>query len=277
DTGFTPGKSYNYLVSAIILRQVPSSGGTGNTGGGTGNTGGGTGNGSGNGNTGGTEFIETDPAISGLVTPITPVLLITPPVAAANINAKAFSPTWNSRVGADLFQLEISTDRNFKTPSLIYTQQVFSTAPLTDGLPQGVPATIDLTVIPQLLASPAFAAFVAQSNGTTPSPPQIFWRVGARFDGDNPGPVHWISGRADDPDRTFRFVYDTPSYFYPAPLPPPPPGKGSAAATALTKRYAGRAGFVVPTAGIAGTTRSQSRPRVLSPQEILSGGARTRN
>ncbi len=285
DTGFTAGRSYHYLVSAILIRSIPSSGSTGGTGGGGvggGSGGGGVGGGGngGNGNNGGgTELIETDPARAQLATPINPVILITPSVAAGNVNAKAFSPTWNSRSGADIFQLEISTDRTFKKPSLIYTQQVISTAPNADGVPQSIPSPIDLTTLPQLLADPNFAAFVAQANGTTPNPPPIYWRVGARHDADIPGPVHWITTRADEPDRTFRFVYPQPTYFTAAPLPPPPPGRraeNSKAAAALNRQNAGRAA-AAPKPGDTSRTRAQSQSRVLSPQEILSGGSRRRN
>lgn len=283
DTGFTPGKTYIYQVTAIILRSVPQSGntngggGTGGTGTGGGTTGGGTGTGgTGNGNGGSSsEYIETDPADSGNCTPVTPVQLSTPTAAAGNVSATAFSPTWLSTSGADVFQVEVSTDRLFKTVSLIYTSgEIVSTAPYTTGTLQTLPAPIDLAVQPQLLASPAFAAFVAQSSGASPSSPLIYWRVGARNDEDSPGPVNWISQNSMDPSRTFRFVYPLAIYFTAAPVPPPPPG--TKAAQMLNAQYTSR-GLLTPPVGQNASGRSYTGSHILTPQDILTGRVRTRN
>ncbi len=286
DTGFTPGKSYLYQVTAIILRQIPSSGstgGTGNggggnnggggTGGGGGNNGGG-GNGNGN-NSGGSEYVETDPAVSSTTTPVSPVALSTPSAAAGNVNARQFAPTWLSSVGADVFQVEISLDRLFKTPSLVYQSPlIVSTAPYANGVTQSVPAPIDLTTIPQLLANPAFAAFVTQTSGASPTSPLIYWRVGARHDEDNPGPVNWITNNSSDSDRSFRFVYPLPQYFTAAPGPPAPPT--SKAARALNAQYTNR-GLLAPGVGTNTGTRGSAGTKILTPQDILTGRGRTRN
>ena len=287
DTGFTPGKSYLYQVTAIILRQIPSSGSTNGSGGGIGgggggigggggnNGGGGNGNGNGSGNSGGSEYIETDPAVSATTTPVTPVAMSTPTAAAGNVNVRQFAPTWLSSVGADVFQIEISLDRLFKTPSLVYQSGlIVSTAPYANGVTQTVPAPIDLSVIPQLLANPSFAAFVAQTSGSSPTSPLIYWRVGARHDEDNPGPVNWITNNSTDSDRSFRFVYPLPQYFTAAPGPPAPPT--SKVARALNALYTNR-GLLAPGVGGSSNSRGSAGSRVLSPQDILTGRGRTRN
>jgi hypothetical protein len=283
DTGFTPGKSYLYQVTAIILRQIPSSGssngtgtggGIGGGGGGIGGGGGNNGGGNGNGNSGGSEYIETDPAVTATTTPVTPVQMSTPTAAAGNVNVRQFAPTWLSSVGADVFQVEISLDRLFKTPSQVYqTGLIVSTAPYANGVTQTVPAPIDLSVLPQLLANPSFAAFVAQTSGSSPSSPLIYWRVGARHDEDNPGPVNWITNNSTDSDRSFRFVYPLPQYFTAAPGPPAPPSKSARALNAL---YTNR-GLLAPGVGSSNNSRGSSGARVLSPQDILTGRGRTRN
>lgn len=290
DTGFRPGMSYRYQVTAVILRQANLSGtggtGTGGIGGGSGGGGGigggggggGIGGGGGNGNnTGGSECIETDPSQSGLATPIIPVLLTTPSNQTSSVNIRQFSPTFTSRSGADLYQLEISTDRSFKNPSLIYHQIIISTAPNSDGVTQTVPQPIDLTTLPELLRDPVFANFVNSSSGSSPQLPTLYWRIGARHDEDNPGPINWITMNASDKDRTFRFVYGNPFAFTPAPVPPPPPGrlaKNSRAAAQLNQSLAGRSVLPLPGDSQAGRGTLQ---RVLTPQEILTGRGRIRH
>ena len=154
--------------------------------------------------------------------PLNPVVLTSPPNQTGSIDIRTFSPTFASRTGADVFQLEISTDRTFKNPSRIYRQQIISTSPNSDGAIQGVPTPIDLTTLPELIADPTFAAFV--SAWSTTNPPAVYWRVGARHDEDQPGPINWISQNPSDPDKTFRFIYSQIFSFTPAPVPPPASG-----------------------------------------------------
>lgn len=299
DTGFTPGKSYQYEVTAVIARQQPivsSGGGTGGTGGGigggtggigggtggigggTGGIGGGTGGIGGGTGTGGTGSnvlcIETDPVPSGYATPITPVTP-TAPAAGASVDIRSFNPTWTSRVGADLFDVEVSTDRTFKNPKIIYTVQVFSTAPTQDGVAQTLPSPVDLTKAPQLLADPTFSAFVSGSggSGSTPATPTLFYRIGARHDEDTPGPENWITQNASDINRTFRFVYSDPIQFSPTPLPPPPPGKKASLAAAALNAAGSRAAVLHPVMPRSvGIVPGVSHP--VTPQQVLNGRAR---
>jgi hypothetical protein len=217
--GFITGLSHFYLVTAVLRRPVvvPP---TGNQGGG------------GGGNQGGTEDIETDPVRGGQTTPLNPILVTTPLDQSPNINFTApVSFTFQSQAGADEFQLEISPDRTFRNPNLIKViGPIPSTAPGATGAVQtfNVPALITIgaggaaTGDPILMRDPTFAAFVARTTGARPV---LYWRIGGRNSQDRPGPVHWISRRHDDGDRTFRWIYSQPARtFTPAELPPPPPG-----------------------------------------------------
>jgi hypothetical protein len=291
DTGFRPGSSYHYLVTAIILRQVPTSSGGGstngggNTNGGGGNTNGGGGNtnGGGSGSSGGTECIETDPSRSGQSTPINPVLLTSPANNTASVNVSQFTPQFTSRNGADVYQVEVSTDRTFSNPSLIARYQIISSAPNADGVAQTVQNPIDLTVSTELLRDTAFRTFVTdagcQGTGTGVTAPSLYYRVGARHDGDTPGPIHAISQNPSDPDKTFRFVYSQVFSFIPAPLPPCPPGTSSRSAATLNRIYAGgnRAQFQVLKPGDTTRGAASLHSTVQTPQEILLGSRRKRN
>lgn len=293
DTGFTPGKTYTYSVTAIILRQAVTQdtgagggGGTGGLGGGGaggsigtggGNTGGtgsggtGNGNGNGNGNSSTTQCIETDPVRSGPATPITPVLITSPTNGAANVDIFNFAPSFGSRTGADLFQIEVSTDRLFSNPKTIFTYQLLSTAPSQDNVAQTLATPIDLSTSPALLANATFAAFVKNSSTTTvPNLPTLYFRVGARRDSDIPGPVNAISLNASDKDRTFRFVYGSVLAFTPVPQPPKNPGKSVARASAskvATLLNANRTTDPNTTAGARSLTTVHTNQ---TPQSILS-------
>jgi hypothetical protein len=230
-TGFKAGSSYQYQVSATVLIQVNQSGSTSSGTGGTGTSGtgtSGTGTSGSNTNSGLFNCVESDPVTSGLTTPVTPVLLLSPANQAANVNLQSFNPTWGSTAGADEFQVEVSLDRTFKTVSQIYRiGPIFSTAPnstnVTQTLPTGTPN--DLTVRPELLANSLFANFV---NGTSTTSPTLYWRVGARNSTDVPGPIDWITNSASDADTNWRWVYPgTPYSFTGATLPPPPPSKAA--------------------------------------------------
>lgn len=266
DVGFRPGNSYRYQVTAVFQRQSNLSGG-GNNGGG--------GGGGGNGNTGGVDCVESDPVQSGLSTPIVPVILSSPNDQTGSIDISRFQPTWSSRSGADIFQLEISTDRNFRTPSRIFRILVNSTAPNSNGVTQTLPTPINLAGVPELIADPVFAAYLNSAGGANVQLPFIYWRVGARHDDDVPGPIHFISQNPSDNDRNFRFVYGTPFSFQPTLLPPPPPGR---AASLLNRKInsGNRSTTVLPLPGDTSRGRGTALQRVLTPQEILSGRGRIR-
>ena len=240
---------------------------------------GGGGNGGGGNQGGGFDCIETDPSQSGLATPVIPVIQTSPTNQTGSVDIRQFSPTFTSRSGADVYQLEISTDRTFKDPSRIYRQLIISTAPNSDGVTQTIPQPVNLTTVTELLKDPVFANFVTSSQGSTPQLPAIYWRVGARHDEDQPGPVHFISQNSGDNDRTFRFVYGSPFSFTPAPVPPPPPGSRAALlrnSAAAGKLNNGITRNVLPLPGDTLVGRG-SLQRVLTPQEILTGRGRTRH
>ena len=292
DLGFTPGRSYTYEITAIILRQIvqndASGGGSGTgglggggaggsvgTGGSNGTGGGGTGNnGGGTGTSGGSsQCIETDPIRTGVATPINPVLVTTPVNGATNIDLRSFAPSFGSRNGADVFQIEVSPDRNFSNPKTIFKQQVISTAATQDNVAQNLSTPINLTQAPELLTNQTFSNFVGTNSTTTPQLPTLYMRIGARHDSDVPGPVHALTQNAADRDRTFRFVYSTTVTFQPVPLPPGNPGTTSKVAGILNRNNtASRAVLPLP-----GSHRSLTGSHVSSPQEILSGRGRLRN
>jgi len=211
-TGFpVTGNTYQYAVTSVIRRPVGGS----NQG-----TGGGVNGGGGNGTTTGTEDIETSQVASGPATPVNIPLLSSPLDQALNVDLRNVVFQWQSRTGADVFQVEVSTDRTFKNRNLIERFQVFSTAPQADGVTQIFKAP-DLSRDAVLLRDPAFASFVNRVPGA--ATPVVYWRVGGRNSGDRPGPVDWMTGNHTVTDNTFRFIYSQPRAFSPAPLPPPPP------------------------------------------------------
>ncbi|NLH98196.1 MAG: hypothetical protein GX446_01745 [Chthonomonadales bacterium] len=207
--GFTVGRTYTYALTAVIRRPLAVSNTGGNQGGG------------GN-NQVGTEDVGTSPVPSGSVTPIAQPLLVMPENLYSNVDLTRFNPTWMSTTGADVFVVEVSTDRTFKNKSLILQlPRVYSTAPLATGVTQVLGSAVDLTTNPVLLKDPVFANYVNRVPGA--AKPTIYWRVGGRNDEDRPGPVHWITRNHADGDRTFRYVYSEVRSFTPADMPPPPP------------------------------------------------------
>ena len=303
DTGFTPGRTYRYQVTAIILRQIvvnSSSSGGGGTGGlggggaggsigtgggGGGNTGGGGNGGGGNGGGGnssnGSQCIETDPVQSQIATPITPVLISTPVNASSAVDITQFNPSFGSRAGADLFQIEVSTDSRFSNPKNIFTQQLISTAATQDNVAQTLATPINLTQSTALLNNKTFSNFVGTTSSTTaPTLPTIYFRIGARHDEDIPGPVNAISLNASDHDRTFRFVYSQVFSFTPVPIPPANPGTGKSGAankTALKATAKTAAKAALKTTTLTAPVRRISVHHSLTAQEALRGAARPRH
>src|SRR5205814_1527459 len=109
--------------------------------------------GTGTGTNGGFVCIETDPVITCNVTPINPVLITAPTQLSTTVNIAQFNPTFTSRSGADVFQVEISTDRTFSNPSRIFrVGPIFSTAPNSDSVTQSLPNPVDLRIQTQLTA-----------------------------------------------------------------------------------------------------------------------------
>ncbi len=223
NVGFTAGRSYTYQVTAVIQRQTSptstgssgtsggSTGGTtggGTTGGGTtggGTTGGGTGSGT-SGNNSNLQCIETDPVESGLVTPLQAVTL-SAPLTTDRVNLRQFSVSYTTVLGADLYQLEVSTDSRFSNSAQIFRQQFISSTSnsiSSQTFPGAGQTPIDLTTQSALLANAAFSAFI---NGTSTTAPTLYVRVGARHDEDSPGPINPFDPNNSSSSRDFRFVY----------------------------------------------------------------------
>ena len=151
-SGCTGGGGTGGLGGGGAGGSVGTGGGTGTGGGGTGTVQGGNGNG-GTGNQGSSQCIETDPIRTGLATPINPVLITTPITGATNVDLRSLPPPSAAAQGADLFQIEVSTDRTFSNPKTIFRQQLISTAPTQDNVAQNLTTPINLTQATELLSN----------------------------------------------------------------------------------------------------------------------------
>jgi hypothetical protein len=275
DTGFTAGHTYQYYVTAIIQREVPltsagstsstgtsSSSGTSSTGttstGTTSSSSSSSGSSSSSSSNGLTCF-ESDPVAGGFATPVVPVVP-TSPANQTTIDITTFNPTWPSTNGADVFQVEVSTNRTFSTAKTLYYQDVFSSAPSQSGVQQSLPSAVNLTQAAQLLADPTFNAYVNPKSGTTSTTPTLFYRVGARHDSDTPGPIDWITQSPSAANRTYRWVYGPIYQFQPTPTPPSPPSK---ATTTLAKAAATQKGTTKAAVKTAAATRAVIVPKVV--------------
>jgi hypothetical protein len=205
-SGFNTGTTYTYQVTALLRRVVAGSG-TSATNGIT------------------QEDVETGVVTSGTVTPVGPAQLNFPSAGQANINLQSANFVWLSVAGADVFQLELSTDQTFTDRTrIMQLPLVYSTAQDATGATQSPPSPVDLTnssTNAPLRKDPVFANFINRLAGA--ATPAIWWRVGARNNADRPGPVNWLTKSNSDSDRSFRFIYSQARSFQPAALPPAPP------------------------------------------------------
>lgn len=180
DTGFTAGTTYQYQLSVVASAVT------------------------------GGACRQSAASTSGSATPIVPVAATGPVTGSTGIDPTQFNPQFTSRVGADRFQVEISTDATFMNRAVIFRQAFASTAPTSDGVPQQV-GPIDITTSLELLSDSAFRNYLYHFGNA--AAPTLYWRIGARHEADVPGPVHAISQDPADTDRTFRFVY-SPVYSF---------------------------------------------------------------
>lgn len=204
------GDTFTYMVSAVVRRQVAQNGNN---------------NGGNGGNTGTTvEDVETNPVNSGPATPLNQPTITGFVDGTQNVDLRAITGiNFQSQRGADVFVVELSTDRTFMDRTRIVQIPLFSTAPNVTGVQQNV-TSFDLTsnsLNAPLRKDPTFLNFINRVPGATR--PQIFFRVGARNNADRPGPVHAITRNPKDEDRTFRYIYSLVRSFTPADMPPPPP------------------------------------------------------
>lgn len=204
--GFTAGTTYTYQVSAV-LRRTSTSSSTGTTG-----------------TTTTQEDVETGLVSSGAVTPLIQPQLTSPVSAQTSVSLSSVNFSWLSVAGADVFQVEISTEQTFMDRTrIVQLPLAYSTVPTSSGVLQPL-AGVNLTsssLNAPLRLDATFANFINGVSGATT--PTLWWRVGARNNADRPGPVHWISKSSSDQDRRFRFIYSAAQSFQPAPLPPNPP------------------------------------------------------
>lgn len=237
--GLTPGRSLRYEVELIYKingLDLPGagggSGGTGgtNTGGGTGgnNTGGGTGGnntggnntggnntggGTGGGNTGGTGgndedcyFVSPRSSSSGFATPIVRPTLVAPAQNATVAGpSSAGGGTVLNRTVTFTFQSVLTLDDHLAE----YIVEVSSSSAFAKNSTREVGEKLISGGRGQL-------SIRADNNFFTGANAVVWWRVGARIQGDKPGPVaDKASGK--------RYIYSAPNRFVRPDSPPPPP------------------------------------------------------
>jgi hypothetical protein len=232
--GLTPGRSLRYeveLVYKINALDLPGAGGGsggttgggttgggttggGTTGGGTtggGTTGGGTtGGGTTGGGTGGNDddcyFVSPRSTSSGFATPIVRPILVAP---AQNATVAAPSSAGGgavlNRTVTFTFQSVLTLDDHLAE----YIVEVSNSS--------SFPKNSTREVGEKLVSSGRGQLSIRADNNFFTSPNSVvWWRVGARIQGDKPGPV---------PDKASgkRYIYSAPNRFVRPDSPPPPP------------------------------------------------------
>lgn len=149
---------------------------------------------------GGPLYYETDREDTGAATPIAQLLVagLRLPMTGSQQNLHDVTFEWLSKRGADVYIVEASTDPTFRNPEYV-------SSPVTFASLEG--QTVRLEVHESL-----YNLF-----RSVPSDQQIWWRVGARATGDDPGPI-------PPPGRSsMRYIYSEVNYFYPVEMPPSTP------------------------------------------------------
>ncbi len=180
--GVTAGQSYRYAVTLIYRFVSPFSGQTG----------------------GGQQgqqqqqvtYRESDKSWTGLATPLTQPVLLSPANGSQDVNLASVSFEFQTVPGAQAYRVEVSTDPTFQNKSLsFYTDEVM--------LPAGATVTIRNVDLRARFAG-------AQ---------RLYWRAGARNINDQPGPAPWPG----DNRGQYRYIWSEGFSFTPVVEPPPAP------------------------------------------------------
>jgi hypothetical protein len=140
-------------------------------------------------------FFESDQRTAdGVATALDRGVLQLPPNQSESVDLRTVSFSWESVLGANAYVVELSTDITFNNRNAIKVVAEVNTAQFG-----GIVSTTILDL-----------------RSLFPNATKLYWRVGAKNLGDNPGPV---------PDRIGkRYVFSLPFEFTPVEGPPPPPG-----------------------------------------------------
>jgi hypothetical protein len=145
-------------------------------------------------------FKLSDRVRSGQVTVLLPVQLLTPVQRSEDVDPKDVRFSWLAAEGANAYRVEVSTDPTFRDRNRTFVSgEILSTAA------GGSPVSTDrINLETGLLAR---LGLVGQRV-------TLYWRVGARNLGDNPGPIPGPGG--------LRYVWSRPFEFTTQELPPSP-------------------------------------------------------
>jgi hypothetical protein len=174
--GVAPGRSYFYQVALVYRERIEAEG----------------------------EVIFraklSDRVRSGQATVLLPVQLLTPLQRSEDVDPKDVRFSWLAAEGANAYRVEVSTDPTFRDRNRTFvTNEIPSTA--VGGSPV---STERINLETGLL----------NRLGLTGQRVTLYWRVGARNLGDNPGPLPGPGG--------LRYVWSRPFEFTTQELPPSP-------------------------------------------------------
>lgn len=174
--GVAPGRSYVYQIALVYREQIVADGNV--------------------------TFLYklTDRVLSGQVTVIAPVQLLTPLQRSEDVDPKDVRFSWLAAEGANAYRVEVSTDPTFRDRNRTFvSNEILSTAA------GGTPVSTERINL---------EAALLNRLGLTGQRVTLYWRVGARNLGDVPGPAVGPGG--------LRYVWSRPFEFTTQELPPSP-------------------------------------------------------
>lgn len=174
--GVAPGRSYTYQIALVYRERIDAEGETLIL------------------------YKLSDRVRSGQATVLLPVQLLTPPQRDESVNPSEARFSWLAAEGANAYRVEVSTDPTFRDRNRTFVSpEILSTA--VGGSPV---STERINLETELL----------NRLGLTGQRVTLYWRVGARNLGDNPGPLPGPGG--------LRYVWSRPFEFTTQELPPSP-------------------------------------------------------
>jgi hypothetical protein len=174
--GVAPGRSYLYQVALVYRERIEAEG----------------------------EVIFraklSDRVHSGQATVLLPVQLLTPPQRDESVNPSEARFSWLAAEGANAYRVEVSLDPTFRDRNRTFVSpEILSTAA------GGSPVSTERINLETALLN---------RLGLTGQRVTLYWRVGARNLGDDPGPIPGPGG--------LRYVWSRPFEFTTQELPPSP-------------------------------------------------------
>jgi hypothetical protein len=174
--GVAPGRSYTYQLALVYRERIEAEGETIFL------------------------FKLSDRVRSGQATVLLPVQLLTPLQRSEDVDPKDVRFSWLAAEGANAYRVEVSTDPTFRDRNRTFvTNEIPSTA--VGGSPVSTERiNLETALLNRL--------------GLTGQRVTLYWRVGARNLGDDPGPIPGPGG--------LRYVWSRPFEFTTQELPPSP-------------------------------------------------------